>query len=686
MAGYKTINDAWGLSTNTKGDSGEELCAFFNLEDLNDDDEVGKWLNSKIDAYQSKAKDFTRKSIENLMFIKGLMLDPTREYSGFGDLNRYYTQSGVSFNIAYEFVELWVNRMGNFKAEISVVPSTNGTKARDNAEAKELAVKDFFFKNKVDQLLNSFDRHTFSLGEGYIHAYWDQDRGPLHPEFKSIEKKYKALKRVSTESGTDVNINRLPRIGDVALRLVPAINVYFDEKPWDELDHIILEIPTNVDELRSDHPHVDISGSGEISCFWFYHLPTKYLPKGRFVKLASEKVLHNGDYIHSKPIFPVIRCTNIDMVGAYRGRSFIENIKSPQILINETISEVWDNLRRTSKGKWLTPAKSVNLRHLDDRSPAVEYYGSTKPEFITYQSLKGEAIQFIELMRDYAEKQARIQGITQGAPPPNVRSGLQFAQLEEMEKRSVEITVAKKYAAIEQLGEVVSMIMGENYKEEDGRHVTIYGKDKEYLTKALNVGAVQEDHPVRVKTEDSLPTGKASQMSFFSELRGQFGPNVVPDELMIDMLDSGRFNQYTEFGGATVETTLAQISQILDGETPVAPAEYEDLVLKWKILVGTMRKRSYLSYEEEVKKKFEDMVYAIEDMLINKPQKTAILEQTLQSLPSFPIYYRPETISFEEDMPPMPQEPQPAPQPEADAIPSDIPPELLQEIGGGIPQ
>lgn len=660
----KDYRDLWGLNNRQGGDpsGSDDGPAFFNIKDLDDDDEVKKWLEVKIPALKTKATDFTRKSVENVMFSKGSLLDPNREYSNFDDANRFFRQAEVSFNIVYEFIELWVNRLGTFKAEISVLPATDDADARDNAKAKELALKDFFEKNKVNQLFNNFDRHCFTLGEAYIHASWDQDKGPLRPGFAAIESKFKSLKRVATGSGDEVNINRFPRIGDVKLELIPAIYVLFEDRPWTDLDYIILCLPTNADKLRSDYPDADISGSGDIPCYWMYHLPTAYLQKGRFVKYAAGEVLVNEDYL--EPRFPVVRMTNIDVVGASRGKSFIEYIKSHQILINQTITEVWNNLRRTNKGKWVSQAKTVNPAHLHPRSPGLEYTGIKEPKYVVFPGIKREALDFIALLREYAEKQARIQGIVQGTPPPNVRSGLQFAQLEEMEKKSVEITVGKKYSAIEELGEIVAMLMARYYREEDGRQITIYGKDKEYLIKALQVGAIQGPHPVKVQS-DSLPTGKTSQMSFYADLRKQFGPNVVPDELMIDMLDSGRFNQYTEFGGATVETTLAQISQMVAGKEPEPPGEYEDLILKWKIVVGTMRKRSFLTYKENVKKLFEDMVYAIEDMLINKQNKTPAMEQAIQQLPFFPVYYKPPTKQLTPPLPPA----GPLPGPKGPALP-----------------
>lgn len=659
--GERDYREAWGVNGESRQSmSNNSIPAFFNLEDHEDEEEVSEWMENAISVLQSQMATYTRKAVENLAFYKGVQLDPQNDYYTLEDATRFVEDNRISMNIVYEFVETWVNRIGKFKAELEVDPSTNDSDARENAEAKAVALRHFFEKNKVNALLTKRDREAFQFGEGYIYAYWDQNRGPLRPGFEDVKKRFQKMSRIATPSGDEVNIQRFPRVGDVALRVVPSIYVYFEDRDWEALDYIIIELKGNADKLRSSFPNIEIDGDGDISDYHMYHLPTEYLPEGRFVRMASGQILENTKFPYPKPIFPVTRMTNIDVTGASRGKSFIENIKSPQILINETISEVWRNLRRSAKGKWVLPAKTANPRHLAPESPAIEYFGNIAPKYTTYEGIKREAIDFIMLLREYAEKQARIHGIVQGTPPPNVRSGVQFAQLEEKEEESVGDPVDKKNASTEELGEIVAMIMSVRYREEDGRTVTIFGRDKEYLTKALNIGALKEDHPVKVRRKDAgLPMGKVSQAAFFKEMKDSFGEEVIPNEMMIDMFDSGRYNEYTEFVGATVETTNAQMNMAIQGKMPPPPEEYEDLILKWKIIVGTMRKRTFLTYSKEVKDIFKTMVETIENLIINKQNPSPAFQQRLQMLQAFPIYYRPPVIQFQEDMPmPMPGGPE----------------------------
>lgn len=637
--GTISANELWGIDGDYASENKNDIPAFFNIEDHDNDEQIKEWMDTAIGVLQSQATEFSRKAVENLMFYKGLQHDaPQPHYRSLSEAQRFVKTNKISLNIVYEFVELQVNRAAQFKPNIVVSPTNNDTSARDAAEAKGLALKDYFNKNNINHKMDVYSRECYTLGESFFHVWWNPDAGDVHPEYRNLRSKFKELQRVDTPSGDAVNIDRKPRIGDVVIDVVPAIHVLYEERPWEQVEYVILNIPANADKLRSEFPKEEINGSGDIDCYWMYHLPTRYLQKGRFVKYAGGAVLENTVFPLAKPVLPVIKMTDIDIIGAARGKSFVENIKPHQVLINETISSTWNNLRRSAKGKWVMPARSVNPKHLSPDSPGIEYLGGVPPKFVAYPGIKPEAISFIELLREYAEKQARIHGVTQGTPPPNVRSGLQFAQLEEQQRKSVEIMIAKRNRAIEELGEVVMAYMSKFYKAEDGRTVTVFGKDKEYLTESLKVDVLKEDHAIKVENNDTLPTGKASQMAFYSDIRNSFGNQVVPDEMMIDMLDSGRFNQYSEFGGATVETTMAQISKILAGGGAGDVYEYEDLPLKWKLVVGHMRKRAFVDYSKEIKEEFKALLLGIETMLMNKEQGP-LLQQQIQSLSGFPVYW-----------------------------------------------
>lgn len=652
-------NDIWGLDSDLPtAETKNNIPAFFNLEDVNDDDEVKKWLDNAISVLEGQMSDYARKSVENLMFYKGMQNEQSPHYLTIDEAQRFYKHNKISLNIVYEFVELQVNRLSQFKAEVGVKPSTNDTDARDSAEAKQIAIQDYIEKNNINHKLDIYSRECFTFGESFFHVWWDYDKGELHPDFVKLNTKFKGLQRVSTASGEDVNIDRMPRIGDVVVDIVPSIYVLYEERPWEHVEYVILNIKTNVDKLRSDYPDADIKGSGDIDCYWMYHLPTKYLQKGRWVKYAGGAVLENTIFPLSKPILPVVKMTDIDIIGSSRGKSFVENIKPHQVLINESVSTTWDNLRRAAKGKWVMPAKTTNPKHLAPQSPGIEYYGAVPPKYVPYSGINPESIRFIELLREYAEKQARIHGVTQGTPPANVRSGLQFAQLEEQQRKSVEIMVNKRNRAIEELCEVIIAFMSRYYKDTDGRTVTTFGRDKEYLTKSLRLDALKEDSRVKVENNDALPSGKISQMAFFSDIRQQFGNQVVPDEMMIDMLDSGRFNQYTEFGGATVETTLGQISAILNGDDYGDVHEYEDLPLKWKLVVGHMRKRTFMTYPKEVKAQFKEMLLTIETLIMEKDTPSPIFQEQVATLSGFPVYWRAPINTYPETAAPV-EEPSP---------------------------
>ena len=419
-----------------------------------------------------------------------------------------------------------------------------------------------------------------------------------------------------------------------------STSVLLRSKEWEHQQDIFYLQPINHYELKSLYPKIAEEGysldTEECYLVWYYHIPNKYLPTGKMIKCTMEgDILEESDYNH--PMLPLIRLTDNDDMGSFRGSGMLQDIKPHQIMINHSTNQLFHDVKRSDKGKWVAPRTSIIAKTLAPDSPALLYTGGVPPRFEKFDGINQYAIQFVELLRTYAEKQVKMHGASQGTPPANVRSGVQFAQLEEAQRKAVTIPIDKFNNATIEMCTMITYLMAANYKETDKRTMAIFGRDKEYLIGFLNLDAIGEDSQVVIKKSE-LPTGKASAMSFLLDLRQQTNPTVVPDEMFIDLIDSGRFNQYTDFAGATVETTLYQIGQILEGEDAADPQPHEDLVLKWKILVGHMRKRGYLSYSDQAKESLQDMLLAIETMLITNTQ-TPLVQQQLQGLVGFPVLY-----------------------------------------------
>lgn len=660
MSNYTSVSKLWDDMVGERGSvsDNEPVPELFNLEDIDDDEEVKQHLETKINIFKNRSRDFAQKCAENLMFYKGGTVAPVQSMHRFytlQDAHRPYTSNQIALNLIHEFVEFWVNKVAEFSSDIDAIPGTSDPGARDLAEAKKKAIQDYNRREKMDAKLDNLFRQVFTFGESYAHYWWDYNKGPVHPEFLKLNKKFKSLQRVSTESGEDVNIDRKPRIGDVQVDIIAPIYVFHEDKPWDQVYEVILNCREHVDKLRSDYPDFDIKGSGIIDCWWVYHTPTRYLQEGRFIKYCGGSVVENVVFPYARPVLPVCKVTDIDIIGSGRGRSFLENIKAHQLLINEMVTATWDNMRRAAKGKWVYEQSSVNPAHLAPESPGIPYKpGMNKPDFVPFPAVKGETISFIELLRENAEKQARIHAISQGTPPPNIRSGLQFAQLEEQQQKAVEIMMRKRESAVIEIAEGVAMIMSTFYRPDDGRTTTLYGRGKQYMTEAINTDALSYNSPIVINRDPSKTTGRISQLAMYRELHQEF-PDAVPDELIIDMLDSGRYNNYADFGGSSIETALFQIGQILKDEQPSAPEPYEDLVLKWQIFVGTMRQREFLSYSEEQKEQFKDHVLAIETLLIEDEQ-SVMVQQKLQTLEGFPVYYKSDQNQYADDIPATPDQ------------------------------
>ena len=178
LLGLKNYKDLWNLDESNPSDAGSDyIPAFFNL-DLEDRDAVKKWIETAIPILENRAVDFTKKALENIMFYKGSQ-EANLHHKTIEDIHRYYATNKVSLNICYELVEEWVNRISQQKSQLSAIPVNNDASAKQNAEAKELILKDYFTRNKVDTKFVDWRRQAYSVGESYMYFFWNPNKGPI---------------------------------------------------------------------------------------------------------------------------------------------------------------------------------------------------------------------------------------------------------------------------------------------------------------------------------------------------------------------------------------------------------------------------------------------------------------------------------------------------------------------------
>ena len=611
--------------------------------DFEDEKAVLDWYSSAIVVLKDISLDFTERCLVNLMLYRGITDFDNGDYPENGRYDRRSSKSPqISVNIVYELTDTWVNRMSQYKARIAVLPKNNDSSARQDAKMKQMAIDDSFVRNNIEFLLQKFQLYARSMGEGYIVLNWNPDLGAKHPDYADAEKKNKKI-YVDSPSGEEVPLEREYRIGEVEYTLYEPYRILFPRESWEDSDYYCTVDFVEPEKLATDYPDKDIENKGKVTdgkieVHTFYHPPSKYLPKGRLLKFIEGAVLENLIYPYSFKGKNAVRLTDIDVPNQPRGKSFIENIATQQILMNMVMGANWRNISVSSHAKWVAPRNSINYKSLANQANVIEYAGSTPPSLVKYNGLSAESFNFLETLRSQAESQARLQGISLGTPPPNVRSGLQVAQLQEQQQNAVTFDITKRNMAIEQIANISIAIMADYYDESDGRLLRIVGKDKGHLVKALKVESLQGEHTIEIKNNNSLPEGKYEKLSLLIDMKNAF-PEVVPDELVIDAFEMGQVSRYSDYATVSVEKAESENEELLDNLGTPEPQPYDDHLTKWKIHIAALRRRSYADASSEVKQAFEEHIAVHEMLMEEKAMKNPRFAQELQLLKDYPVFY-----------------------------------------------
>lgn len=446
-------------------------------------------------------------------------------------------------------------------------------------------------------------------------------------------------------------------MGEVSHKIIFPWRVLFpDVEEFEEADWCVLESEVDIDELKAQYPkkqlnikdnelgfleneNQDLPRKGKIRVYELYHKGTNKLNSGRYVKFVYGEVLENIPHPYTHKQLPIIRLTNIDVPGEFRGRSFLEGIKALQIMYNKITGLFWRNIALAAHPKWLVQAGSTKLENLGNAMTIVEYAGGVAPTLATFPVIQNDVFSFRTQLREEALKVALLQGVSVGVPPPNVRSGLQFAQLEEQQQRAVNFSIVKRNNFIESLARMSLGIAGDYYDAEDGRTLRIMGKSKEPLIKSLDVVKLSSQFDIRVANNSGMPEGKFGKLDLLIQLRQVFGAEVVPNEVAMDAFQMGKPEQYVNYATASVEKAESENEEMLNGIMPHAPESFDDHIVEWRVHVAAMRQRSFSDIPEEIKALYRVHLEATEMLMVEKSKMNLLFAQKLSTLDGFPVFY-----------------------------------------------
>lgn len=521
---------------------------------------------------------------------------------------------------------------------------------------------------------------AYAGGEAYLHPFWDPERGQPMPAWTEAEKlageDQEPVMPVTDENGDPVLgedgeplvIQKPVRTGDIAIRVLTPLNTLVQSGvPFDRAAYFIEETWQDIDEVKAKYPDVeheivpekDVDAleftagpqqqdPNQILVLNFWHKSTDFLGRGRFISATRTTILENKPLPKGMTSLPLIRLADVETPSSHRGHSLIAQAKGANGMTNDLASMIRRNAVMTAHPKWLIPAGSkVKREAIGNDITQVDYAGPTAPQLIAPPPVSQEVSNLRREFRDEIYTIFRVSENQQGKTMPNVRSALAQQQIDEADEQRANTDISKYHAAIRKTVECMLEIAACYYEKGDPRLIPIVGKDKRYLLRSFDPTNLQRGFDVRVTNSTGMPQSKSAKVEALVALRKEFGPMVVRDEAVIDMIEFGESERYFDQAAVASRSAEAENEAFMSGEGVADPVAFEDLVVHWTIHLKQMQNRGFKTDTPlEVQAAMVKHVIATEFLMLEAARRNPQYAVQLTALPQFPIFYTPDTVDM----------------------------------------
>lgn len=464
----------------------------------------------------------------------------------------------------------------------------------------------------------------------------------------------------------------------------------------------------------------------------FYHKRHPFLDSGWYAKFIPGVLLKSEKPAECYAELPVARFTDFDDVMQAHGVSFLEDLKPCLVLQNKMYGLMYRNMAIANHPKLMVPNGSCNINSFSNGPMTIEYEYPMKPELLTFE---GNGNEIFTITEKFAQKIAALSGtfdISRGEALPNARAAsiLNFYEEQEEQRESQQI---KKYSAfIEKLGRLSLGVAGSFYRADDGRTLRVVGTRNQYKLRQLDdVTKLSGPYEVKVERTTALSESKQGRIDQIVALStvpisnspiDANKPGIFTREQILRMIEVADTPTFFEMATAAAEKQESENEDMFEGYEVDDPQPWEAHIVCWNVLYQFIQSREFIDtkglplqirqrilrhlgmhemfmYEQAIKSLsfaqglMENVYYPAifqigPDALLPRYQRTIaqliMLHQMPPQLP--PPQAGPGAGAGSQpasDMPPLPEENQREPMPEADKNPEAepvqaIPPERLQ--------
>lgn len=686
----------------------KEIPPFWTI-DHKDDEKILEWCNLIVEEMERAAESRVLRQRINLAAYRGVhyRAQDTRRSEDSTALVNFSRTPRLAVNFIFESVEQHTAKMTKYRPAVAIDPADDDEYA-DKVIAKtskEVLEDGIWYREDIDAQLTKMCRRKKIFGEDFLGIFYDPNAGDVHPDYKELQKKTGEErpripvldddgKEVMGVDGKPLYIDKPIRCGDMVHKFLYSWDMFFDpKKNYEQCEWGLYRETKNVDEVKAEHPNLadkieantdskqfdadtlEIEDpKNSVDVWYLYHISTNELDQGRYIKFTKDVILINdiNRYkLFGRAVFPWVRWTDIDVPGILRGVSTLEQGRPIQNVLNNLTSMILRNNIMCSHPKWMVPAGMVKLNALGNDSTVVQYQGPVPPKLAQANPTPKEVFDFRDKLKEEFFANQGIYPTSRGEPPAGVKAFVAMQFLDEQENERSNDDVAKHNRVIREIAMKDLAFAGtfwdDSKEAEYDRLKNLLGKKKaSSIVKYWKMADLCRPYDIKIQNQSALPQQRAARTQFIYDYRKEF-PNLMPDEMVVDLLDLGQSKKFNNIATVSVRAADEENDELCRIGDTSSPEPYEDHLMHYTIHLRLMNEKSTKDdLPKSHREKLRDHILAHEMRLWEiTTRNPAYMQMVMMRVPGFPIYFTPPRPPMPVGIPPeqgVPQgQPQPAP-------------------------
>jgi len=566
-------------------------------------------------------------------------------------------------NFAHDLLESKVAQMARLGVSVTLIPNNDEQSDINNSKACKKLLDNRKDQIDFEQLQQKSDRIKLLFGHSFRFVEWDENAGPLAPEYEKMGEKYgdKIPLMKDGKKVKDKFIKKPIHIGDVVIDVLGPDRVFVElgKATWEDMDFVIKTDWVHIDKLKADYPSkkneilenrrdyynfetTDLSKPADLVMVrTLYHRKTKYLPEGAKIIHTDDVILSWTGLPYDHGELPIVPDTDIDIYGEFWGRSFLYLIEQMQRMYNNVQSAIARDYSIGSAPKWMMPKGACDVHDLNNEFTIVEFKGPVAPQLVTSTPTSNQAFEVQDRLQKHINQLAGVYDISRGEVPKGITANSALRFLDEQEYQRTIVQERKRKKGILKVYKKMLSVMGQYYEEGDGRTARILGKNNEYLIDSMEDANFSEIYDVQLQNSPALPDTKTGKISAIIDLNTatQTDP-IFRKEEIIQLLDLGMDDAFKDEASVAVASAKTTLQRMLEGKEVAGPKPYDNLMVHYSIFMRAIQEFSFKNkVEGPIQKRIEERIKQLEFLMFARSKKNPKFAMELAQLDNYPVFF-----------------------------------------------